>query len=92
MWISKKDKLKDINKTGKEILNFQITWNLLVFLTYIYFIGRVFLTHGLIHNPFTLVGIIGFLYVYNFVLIIINTVRIYNENEIKYIPKIRFLR
>jgi transcriptional regulator with XRE-family HTH domain len=92
MWISKKDKLKDINKTGKEILNFQITWNLLVFLTYIFFMGQVFLMHSLIRNPFVLVGIIGFLYVYNFVLIIINTVKIYNENEIKYYPKIRFLR
>jgi len=92
MWISKKDKLKDINKTGKEILNFQITWNLLVFLTYIFFMGQVFLMHSLIRNPFLLVGIIGFLYVYNFVLIIINTVKIYNGNEIKYYPKIRFLR
>jgi uncharacterized Tic20 family protein len=96
MWISKKDKLKDINKTGKEILNFQITWNLLVFLTYIFFMGGIFLSHSLSYsltrNPFTLVGIIGFLYIYNFVLIIINTVRIYNGNEIKYFPKIRFLR
>jgi uncharacterized Tic20 family protein len=92
MWISKKDKLKDINKTGKEILNFQITWNLLVFLTYIFFMGGIFLTHSLMRSPFILVGIIGFLYVYNFVLIIINTVRIHNGNEIKYFPKIRFLR
>ena len=92
MWISKKDKLKDINKTGKEILNFQITWNLLVFLTYIFFVGQVFLMHSLIRNPFLLVGIIGFLYVYNFVLIIINSVKIYNGNNIKYFPKIRFLR
>jgi len=92
MWISKKDKLKDINKTGKEILNFQITWNLLVFMTYIFFMGGVFLMGSLIRNPFLLVGIIGFLYIYNFVLIIINTVRIYNEKEIKYFPKIRFLR
>ena len=92
MWISKKDKLKDINKTGKEILNFQITWNLLVFLTYIFFMGWMFLMHSLFHNPLMLVGIIGFLYMYNFVLIIINTVRIYNGNEIKYFPKIRFLR
>ena len=92
MWISKKDKLKDINKTGKEILNFQITWNLLVFLTYIFFMGGIFLRHSLMRNPFMLVGIIGFLYIYNFVLIIINTVRIYNGNEIKYFPKIRFLR
>ncbi len=92
MWISKKDKLKDINKIGKEILNFQITWNLLVFLTYIFFMGGIFLFHSLTRNPFLLVGIIGFLYVYNFVLIVINTVRIYNEKEIKYFPKIRFLR
>jgi len=92
MWISKKDKLKDINKTGKEILNFQITWNLLVFMTYIFFMGGVLLMGSLVRNPFILVGIIGFLYMYNFVLIIINTVRIYNGNEIKYFPKIRFLR
>ncbi|HSO86308.1 MAG TPA: helix-turn-helix domain-containing protein [Draconibacterium sp.] len=92
MWISKKDKLKDINKTGKEILNFQITWNLLVFLTYIFFMGGILFVHSFMRNPFTLVGIIGFLYIYNFVLIIINTVKIYNGNEIKYYPKIRFLR
>ena len=92
MWISKKDKLKDINKTGKEILNFQITWNLLVFMTYIFFMGGVFLFHSIVRSPFLLVGIIGFLYIYNFVLIIINTVRIYNGNEIKYFPKVRFLR
>jgi uncharacterized Tic20 family protein len=92
MWISKKDKLKDINKTGKEILNFQITWNLLVFMAYIFFMGGVLLMGSIIRNPFILVGIIGFLYMYNFLFIIINTVRIYNEKEIKYFPKIRFLR
>jgi uncharacterized Tic20 family protein len=92
MWISKKDKLKDINKTGKEILNFQITWNLLVFMIYIFFMGGVLLTGSLIRNPFILVGIIGFLYMYNFLFIIINTVRIYNEKEIRYFPKIRFIR
>ena len=92
MWISKKDKLKDINKTGKEILNFQITWNLFVFMAYIFFMGGVLLMGSIIRNPFILVGIIGFLYMYNFLFIIINTVRIYNEKEIKYFPKIRFLR
>lgn len=100
MWISKKDKLKDINKIGKEILNFQITWTIIVFLTYIFFIARTYykienagdISPSLMGNPFLLVGVIGFLYVYNFVLIIINTIRIYNGNEIKYFPKIRFLR
>ena len=100
MWISKKDKLKDINKIGKEILNFQITWTIIVFLTYIFFIARTYykienagdISPSLMGNPFLLVGVIGFLYVYNFVLIVINTVRIYNEKEIKYFPKIRFLR
>ena len=32
IWISKKDKIKDIDQVGKSILNFQISWTLLLFL------------------------------------------------------------
>lgn len=100
LWISKKDKLKDINKTGKEILNFQITWTILVLLTYIFFGVRTLyrienagdISPSLMGNPLLMIGIIGFLYVYNFVFIMINTVKIYNGKEIKYFPSIRFLR
>ena len=100
MWISKKDKLKDINKIGKEVLNFQISWTLLVLLTFIYFIGSIFyrinqagdISPALMGNFAIRYGVFGLLYFYNFLLIIINTVNIHNEKEVRYIPKFRFLR
>lgn len=101
MWISKKDKLKDINKIGKDILNFQISWTILVLLTFIYFIGSAFykisqagdISPALIMGNYAIkYGVFGFLYFYNFLLIIINTININNQKEIKYIPKLRFLR
>ena len=96
LWISKKDKVKNVNETGKAILNFQITWTILVFLTYIFLMGGIFLSwkvsYSLTINPFLWIGIMVFPYVYNFVLIIVNSLRVYKGNEIKYFPKIRFLR
>ena len=32
LWVSKKDKIKGINKIAKDLINFQITWSILVFL------------------------------------------------------------
>lgn len=96
LWISKKDKVKNVNDMGKAILNFQITWTILVFLYYIFLMGGIFLSwevsYSLTINPFLWIGIMVFPYVYNFVLIIINTLKIYNGKEIKYFPSIRFLR
>ena len=96
LWISKKDKIKNVNETGKTILNFQITWTILFFLTYIFLMGGIFLSwkvsYSLTINPFLWIGILVFPYVYNFVLIIINTLKIYNGKEIKYFPSVRFLR
>ena len=100
LWISKKDKVKNVNETGKAILNFQITWTILVFLTYIFFGVRTFyrienaddISPSLMGNPFLMIGMIGILYLYNFVLIMINTVKIHKGTDIKYFPKIRFLR
>lgn len=96
LWISKKDKVKNVTEIGKAILNFQITWTILFFLTYIFLMGGIFLSwkvsYSLTINPFLWIGIMVFPYVYNFVLIIINTLKIYNGKEIKYFPSVRFLR
>ena len=37
MWISKKDKIKNVNNIAKDILNFQITWTMILFVGYIAF-------------------------------------------------------
>lgn len=93
MWVSKKDKLKDLNKIGKDIINFEITWTLILFI-------------GLILNPMiqsttgdlTLAMIITpslifilIMYILNFIFIIFNTLRIHNEKDVKYYPKLSCL-
>jgi uncharacterized Tic20 family protein len=100
LWISKKDKIKNINKTGKSVINFQLSWTILILGTYIFFVGRTFyrinhagdISPSLIGNPAIMYGIFGFLYLYNLILIIINTIRINSGKEIKYLPMIRFIR
>lgn len=32
IWVSKKDKVRDLNRQAKRILNFQITWNIVLFI------------------------------------------------------------
>lgn len=100
IWVSKKDKVRNINKIAKNILNFQITWVILFFLRYVlFFISYIFkldLEWSNIPkflNPVYLnIFWFGFLYFYNILLIAINTIRINREKEVKYFPKIPFIR
>ena len=51
-WILKKDKLKNVNKLGKSILNFEITWCLLLFSYFIIlFSGFLGVIMGYLDNP-----------------------------------------
>lgn len=101
LWISKKDKIKNFNINGKKLLNFQITWCICLFSSYI----LIFLSIIFKINPFprywsiyNLVGpelIILFsiaLYVINSIFIIFNTVRAYRKMNVIYQPAIPFLR
>lgn len=101
IWISKKDKVKDINKIAKDILNFQITWTIVLFIGFIIIsssagyrinstgnIDAGIITTMLITN----LVFISFMHLYNIVLIIVNSVRINKEKEVKYFPKIKLVR
>ena len=101
LWISKKDKIKHVNQISKEILNFQISWTIVVILTFLYFIGSMFyrfsqsggdITLSMMGNPVIKFTIYGSLYLYNFILIIINTINIGNEKKVKYSPKIMIIK
>ncbi len=101
LWISKKEKLKHVNQTSKEILNFQITWTIVVILTFIYFAGSMYyrINQAGDISPAIIMGnsaikftVYGFLYLYNFVLIIINTINIGNDRKVKYFPKINVIK
>lgn len=100
IWISKKDKIKDLNYIAKRVLNFQITWTVVLFIGYIIlniFAGYQLRSTGYVsatmvssHMQILLVFFV-IMYLYNLVFIIINTVRINKEKTVKYFPKIPFI-
>ena len=100
LWISKKEKIKHVNQISKEILNFQISWTIIVILTFLYFIGSMYyrfsqagdISPALMGNPVIKFTVYGFLYLYNFILIIINTINIGNEKMVKYFPKLIIIK
>lgn len=101
MWISKKDKIRNINAIAKDLLNFQITWAMLLFIGYAGIIASAFYkinatgdVNAAIISSRVIINLVflGFMYLYNLITIIINSVRINNGREVGYYPKIKFLR
>lgn len=91
LWTSKKEKIKGINSLGKALINFEITWTLLLFFIPIGLLiaSKLGIINNMTLSSFLLV--IGFLYLYNLVLILFNTIRISNENYVFYTPQFKFL-
>ena len=110
MWISKKDKINDINQISKEVINFQITWALIFYGGFLYIILSTVFAFDAIEKSGTITPeivqsslwniadlkifsfIFGFLLLYNVAFVVINTIRISNNREVRYYPKIRFLK
>ncbi len=93
LWILKKDKVKGVDETGRAILNFQMTWVLILFAFYLIFLGSTIFHLGLF--PIGLWGILltmGVLYGYNFLIILINTIRSFQMRNVSYFPAFRILR
>jgi transcriptional regulator with XRE-family HTH domain len=101
IWITKKDKIKKANEVAKELLNFQISWTMALFIGYI---GLIILSFYKISkvgdvspslvtsNIIAYLIFFGVMYLLNLILIIVNTVRINNNKNVIYHPKIRFIR
>ena len=101
IWISKKDKIQDINQVAKDILNFQITWTMFLFIGYISILGSFVyklntsgvVDFGIISSRYLISYIFLIaMYLYNLLIIIVNSVRINNEKKAGYYPKLRFIR
>jgi len=101
MWISKKDKLKDLNKIGRDIINFEITWTVLLFLGFLLnaiYMAYYWETNGVVSASSILSSVrfnmffLIFMYLFNLVFVIFNTVLIDRDKEVRYFPKINFLR
>lgn len=90
IWTSKKDKIKDVDYVGKSILNFQISWTLLLFLLVIglFIISKL----ELINISFAGILItISAMYFLNFLVVMSNTFRYHNGKSVKYISVFQFL-
>tara|TARA_R110002049_G_scaffold60372_1_gene162250 strand:- start:650 stop:1243 length:594 start_codon:yes stop_codon:yes gene_type:complete len=98
MWIFKKDKVKNVNELGKSMLNFQISWTLLLFLYYIFILTGMFggalseILPNWNFGIFTMFIPLIILYIFNFTVTIYNTIRVYNKKSFKYRPALRILK
>lgn len=92
IWIAKKDRIKDADQVGKSILNFQLTWTLVLFILAIsiFIISKLQLSLGI--SFVNVLMITGMMYFLNFIIVIYNTLRYHNGRMIKYKPAISFLK
>ena len=98
IWISKKDKIRNLNEIAKDILNFQITWTMILFVGWIAIIIDSasnfsentipqIITSMLVTTSF----FICIMYLFNLIIVVLNSFRIINEKRLYY-PKFRFIR
>ena len=92
LWIPKKGKIKHVNPLGRALINFQITWNLALFLIPIllFIVSKMHLIVGLSLSTF--IAYVLALYVFNLIMILLNTLRISNNKAAIYRPQIPFLK
>ena len=93
IWILKKEKVKDVDTTGKAILNFQISWIVVMFTLYsLWGISMIFQV-TLIPIPFpAIVLIVLGLYAYNLIMIFFNTIYYHRKQKVRYVPALRLLK
>lgn len=91
MWIQKKDKLKNVNELGISMLNFQISWIIIFF---IYFLFYLIVTTDVYEflELFPLLTPIILLYLYNIIVTISNTIKVSKNKPFRYNPSLPFLR
>jgi len=92
IWILKKDKVKNVDRIGKFILNFQITWTIVLFLLYFILFISIIFSIEIIYNTIGLYITIAGLYLYNFLMIVLNSYRSNKLKEVYYKPALIILR
>jgi len=101
LWITKKDQIKNVDHFGKQVINFQITWNLLLFTGLVGYTlwSRHMMasmtevsasTPTIFFSTFFL--IFGLLYLYNLLVTAINVFWANKEQKTWFHPKINIIR
>ena len=92
LYTSKKGKIKNINKLARDILNFEITWTILLFFIpfLLFLLSKIGALESLsLKMIFTVTGL---MYLINLLYILFNILRNYNDKDVMYYPQIKFLR
>ncbi|CAM4355336.1 Uncharacterized conserved protein, Tic20 family [Pedobacter westerhofensis] len=99
VWMLRKDKIRNIGKVSKHLINFQMTWSLVFFIYWAIFTSSIMLGFTMplpkiagIGLPERIILIFMLLYQINIVIILINGVRSYSGQEVFYKPAIKFLK
>ena len=92
LWSSRKGKVKDLNEIGRALINFEITWTITLF--FIPLLLFIFSLIGLISTLSLklILTIVVLMYLVNFFLIIMNSIRISNRKSVVYFSAIKFLK
>lgn len=101
LWITKKDKIQRLNRVGKDLLNFQITWTIVFFgcLAWsIFYLNDKLnnvssISPSMVTDTYsTFYIVVGVLFIFNLVMIIFNSILISRGKEVWYYPRINFIR
>ena len=92
IWILKRDKVNHVDELGKQILNFQITWVILLFVLCGGVLINQFFQLGIPISFFGIIATIVGLFLYHVVIVLVNTIRCHNEKSVHYFPAFHFLR
>lgn len=99
LWSLKKNTVKNIDVASKRLVNFQISWFILVtiipiviLLMFIFHISLKNIRLNNLLNTFYLMMAVFGLYGLNFLYIIFNTIRVFNNKDVIYKPALRFIR
>lgn len=101
LWITKRDQIEGVDYSGKEIINFQITWNLALFsglLCYLiwvrYSFSYVTEVSLSISQAYMILfySIVGVLYLYNLAITALNYFRVRNNLPVWFKPSLRLLK
>ena len=92
MWTSKKDKLKGVNNIGRELINFEITWTIMLAIipVSLFLLTKMGVLENLTFSTIIIIALM--MYFLNIALITYNTFRINSKKEVVYYSLIKFLR
>jgi uncharacterized Tic20 family protein len=93
IWLANRNRVRDVDEVGQAILNFQVSWSLLLFSIHLLGLAIILITNEVSRGLFYgYVIAIGVLYISNLIQILSNVIYYRKRGEVRYGPAFRFLK